>query len=153
MFQDALLLISDAQAVSATAVSTSSIDTMDTTVQRAIGTGEPVGFAVSIDVSAVITTTDETYQFDIVEDDDEALGSPNVIASFLYTAAMAVALQLVAGKKIFLPIPPGFPKLRYIGLKYALGGNADNAITVTASLMPASMFSLEPQNYPKNYVV
>ncbi len=151
MFRDALLRVSDAQAVAASAKSTNTIDLGNPTVLRQIGTGEPMGFAISVDVAAVITTTDETYQFDIVEDDDAALGSPNVIATRAFTAAQAVAGDLAAGKRFFIAIPPGLPKLRYLGLSYVLGGNADNAITVTADLVPTSMFSMEPVAYAKGY--
>lgn len=151
MFMDAKLLVSDAQSVASTAVSTHTIDTSDTSVQRAIGTGELCGFGVSVDVAAVHTTADETYEFQIVEDGDPALGSPSVVVSVQFTAAMYA--QLAAGKRLFLPLPPGYPRERYIGLKYVLGGNADNAITVTAWFTLASMFSIEPENYPRNYAV
>lgn len=145
MFMDALLLVSDAQAVTATAVSTSSIDTSLTSVQRQVGTGEPIGFGLTVDVAADHTTGNETYQVDIVSDGDPALGSPTVIASYVLLFS-----QLTAGAKFFFPLPMGFPAERYIGLQYTVGGTTPT-VTVTAALTLQSMFSKEPVAYPRAY--
>lgn len=134
MFVDDLLVVSDAQAVTATALSTDKIDLgAYQTLRNRIGDGEQMGFMVTVDVAADITTGDETYQFDILSDEDAAFGSPTVISSHVIPAA-----QLTAGSHHFLPIRSGQPRERYIALRYTVGGTTPT-ITVTAALMPASM--------------
>lgn len=145
MYLDALLLVSDAQAVTATAVSTNTID--NGAAGRTIGTGEPLGFGLAVDVAADSTTGNETYQFDVISSAAANLGSPVVHASYILTAA-----QLAAGALWFLGLPSGTPTLRYLGLQYTTGGTTPT-ITVTAWLTARSLFSLTPTHYPKNYAV
>jgi len=147
MFIDALLRISNAQAITADAVSTSSIDFGVVSPDREIGTGEPMGFAMAVGVAADYTTTDETYTFEVVQDDDVALGSPTVVASYTRLAS-----QLTAGSLHFFPLPQGFPTERYGGMNYNVGGNTPT-ITVTTWLTSHALFSLAPKAYPKNYAV
>lgn len=147
MYLDALLLVSDAQAVTATAVATNVINLGAVTPRRQIGTGEAMGFGVAVDVAADFTTGDETYQFDILSDDDVAIGSPKVIASFIRTAA-----ELAAGSLHFLPLPQGFPKEQYLTLRYTTGGTSPS-VTVTAWLTTHTLFSLTPANYAKGYTI
>ncbi len=149
MFLDALLLVSDAQAVAGadTDVSTNTIDLGNVTPKRQIGTGEPMGFGVGIDVAAV-TGGGETYTFQIIESANADLSAPVVIASFLMTAA-----QLAAGALSFLPIPPGKPTARYIGVQVVKTG-AGAAVTFTAWLTARDLFSLAvPQSYAKGYSI
>jgi len=147
MFLDNLLVVSDAQAVTATAFSTNTIDLGSSTPKREIGTGEPLGFGVTVDVAADFTTGDETYQFDIVQSANANLSSPDVVASFVRTAA-----QLVAGAMVFLPIPPGWPTKQYLGLRYTTGGTTPT-VTLTAWLTARDLFSILARPYAKNYVV
>lgn len=147
MFLDALLLLSDAQAFSATAFSTNTIDLGASTPSRQIGTGEPKGIGVTVDVAADFTTTDETYNLEVVQSANANLSSPDVIASYVRTAA-----QLSLGSSHFLPIPPGFPTKRYLGLRATLGGTTPS-VTLTAWLTTASLFSIQAANYAKNYTV
>jgi hypothetical protein len=147
MFLDAFLRVSNAQALTATAVSTSSIDQGVVDPDREIGTGEPIGFGVFVSVAADATTGNETYQFDVVADDDAALGSPTVLSSSIRTAA-----QLAAGSAHFFEVPIGFPRERYLGMQYTLGGTTPT-ITLSAYLMPRSLFSILAKAYPKNYTV
>lgn len=149
MFLDAYLRVSNAQALTATAVSTDKIDLGDSTVRRQIGTGEPMGFGMVVTVAADFTTGDETYQFDIVSDEDAALGSPTVHGSFVRTAA-----QLTAGSLHFFPFPQDQLQLveRYIGMRYTLGGTTPTA-TVTTWFTTHSLFSLVARAYSKNYAV
>lgn len=145
MFTDALLLVSDAQAITATGYSTNTIDLGNPTVKRQIGTGEAIGFAITVDVAADATTGDETYEFQVVQSDNANLSSHDVIASRTITAA-----NLALGKKHFIPIPPGTPTKRYIGVRAVLAGTTPS-ITFTAALQPQSMFSVEPVAYAKGY--
>lgn len=141
MYVDAQNLLSDAQALAATGVSTNSIDLGNVTPKRNVGTGEPLVLGVTVDVAADATTGDETYEFQAVTDDDGALGSPTTIASVVIPRAL-----LVAGYKFAIPIPPGRVLERHLGARYVLGGTTPS-ITVTTALYPASMFSVEPQHY------
>src|SRR5262245_13810866 len=76
MFVDKLLLVSDAQALAATALATDKIDLgAYQTLRNRIGDGESMGFLVTVDVAADKVTGDETYQFDVVSDEDSAFGS------------------------------------------------------------------------------
>lgn len=147
MFLDALLLVSDAQAVTADAVSTNTIDLGDVTPKRQIGDGEAMGFGVAVDVAADFTTGDETYIFEVIQSANANLSSADIIASYTRTAA-----QLTAGSLHFLPIPPGWPTKRYIGLSYNVGGTTPTA-TFTAWLTAHDLFAIVAQKYAKNYVV
>jgi len=144
MFFDALLLVSDAQALSATAVSTNTIDLGAPAVARRIGSGEQIGFLVTVDVAADFTTTDETYSIQAISSASANLSSPTVLSSVTLTSA-----NRPAGSKIYVPVPKQTPIQRYIGLNYVLGGTTPT-ITVTAALVLGSM--VEDQTiYAKGY--
>jgi hypothetical protein len=130
MIIDAQCLLSDAQAFTGTAVSNNTYDSG--AAGNDITEGEPLGIGITVDVAADATTGNETYQFDIIEDDDAALGSPVVLASRVILAA-----DLVAGSRHILPIPPGSKRLRYLGLQLTLGGTTPT-ITITAFIAPLS---------------
>lgn len=145
MIMDALTLVSDAQALTATGVSTNTIDLGNPTVKNRIGSGEPVGFWVTNDVAADFTTTDETYTIQAISSASANLSTPTVLSSVtLSTAAMRAA-----GAGIFVPIPKGLPTQRYIGLNFVLGGTTPS-ITVTAGLVPAT-FVQDQTTYAKGY--
>jgi hypothetical protein len=148
MYVDNFLLVSDAQAVAGadTDVSTHSIDLGTGTPTRRVGTGEPLGFGVAIDVAAV-TSGGETYTFQVIQSDNANLSSPQVVASYPFSAA-----QLAQGALSFLPIPPGFPTKRYLGLQVAKTGAAA-AVTFTAWLTARDLFSVAAQAYQSGYVV
>ena len=147
MYVDALGLVSDAQAFTATGVSTSSIDLGDVTPKREVGTGEDLGFGLIVDVAADFTTTDETYQINVVSDTVAALSSPTIV-----TEAIRTNTQLAAGEMHFFSIPPGFPKERFIGLQLVLGGTTPS-VTVTAWLTTRSLFSILAKSYAKSYTI
>lgn len=145
MFMDALLVLSDAQALTVTAVSTNTIDLGNPTVKNRIGTGEPLVIAVQVDVAADFTTTDETYEVQVIASAAANLSSPVILGRFPLLAS-----QLALGKKFAFPIPGGMPGLRYIGVNYVLGGTTPT-VTLTASVMPRSMAEAEYTYYPKGY--
>lgn len=147
MYIDALGLVSDAQAVSADAVSTNTIDLGNVTPKREIGTGEPMGFGFSVDVAADTASGDETYEFQVIQSANADLSAPDVIV--LQAIARAT---LVAGYQFFLPIPPGYPTKRYLGVNYNVGGTTPS-ITITAWLTTHSLFSILAKSYAKNYAV
>lgn len=147
MYIDALGLVSDSQALTATGFSTNTVDLSNATIKRQIGTGVSVGFGVNVDVAADFTTTDETYTVEIVQSDNANLSTPDVLSSTLLSAA-----QRAIGTLLFVPIPIGQPTKRYIGLRYTLAGTTPS-ITVTAWLGEREMFSVPPVHYAKNYSV
>jgi hypothetical protein len=148
MFMDALLLVSDAQALAATGFSTNTIDLDLVTPQRDIAVGEALEFNVQVDVAADAGNGDETYQFDFVQSANANLSSPDVLESLVITRA-----TLVAGYTFTIPLPEGRITKRFIGLQYVLGGTTPS-ITVTAVLQPGKMSSLaKPQTYAKGYTI
>jgi hypothetical protein len=148
MFVDAFQLLSDAQAVTADAVSTNTIDNGAVTPARDIGTGEPLEVVIQVDVAADFTTMDETYAFEVIQSAAANLGSPTVLAR----RAIAASL-LTAGSIHRIPVPPGSITQRYLGVNYDVGGTTPS-ITVTAFLQPQSMASVaKPISYAKGYTV
>lgn len=145
MILDALLLVSDAQAITADAVSTNTIDLGTSSPAREIGTGEAMGFLVTVDAAADFTTTDETYAFEVISSASANLSSPTVLNRRVLTAA-----QLALGAIFFMPLPPGAPSQRYLGLNYDVGGTTPT-LTVTAALVPAKFIDMI-KAYAKNYV-
>jgi hypothetical protein len=142
MFIDALLLLSDAQAVTADAVSTNTIDCSAVSPARDIGTGEPLEVVFQVDVAADFTTGDETYAFEVISSAAANLGTPTVLAR----RAIAAAL-LTAGSIHRLQVPPGSMVQRYLGANYDVGGTTPT-ITVTAFVQPSAMAAVEK---PKAY--
>jgi len=145
MFLDALLLVSDAQAFTGAAtVSTNTIDLSAVTPKREIGTGEPMGFAIQVDVAA---GAGSTAVIEIIQSATANLASPTVIASFT-----ALAAALPAGFLTFIAIPPGFPTQEFIGIRETSTGGT-TTITLTSWLTTQALFSIQAKAYAKNYVV
>jgi len=140
MFTDKLLELSAAQAVTATAVSTSSVDLQ---VARDIGEGDRlyVDFRVSTTATAAGAAT---VAFEIVTADDAAL-TTNV--TVLQQSAPVAVASLVAGYRTALVIPPqiGSVGRRYIGAQFVVAtgpltaGNFDARIVkdIEDGLKPA----------------
>jgi hypothetical protein len=147
MFQDALLQVCDAQAFTAAAVSGRSIDLGNVTPKRVIGTGEPVGFAVTVDVLASCTTV----KIEVIQATDEALSAGIVVLA----ERTFLEADLPAGAAVFMDIPvqaPAAGALRFIGIRATPSGGAAT-VTLSASLMPRSMFSIAPKSYAKGYTI
>lgn len=144
MFVDALNQLSDAQALTATAFSTNTFDSGD--ANNDISIGEPLGLAIGVDVAADFTTTDETYEIQIVQSANANLSSPDVLAS-----RPILASDLTAGKLAYLGLPAGSKTKRYLGARYILGGTTPS-ITLTTFLQPLSMIEAI-KNYPSGFQV
>lgn len=129
MFLDKQQQFSDAQALTATAVSTNVIDLG---VDRDIGKGEPMAIVVTVGVAADFTSANETYQFVVQTDNDEAFGS---ITTHVQTAAIN-GDELTAGSKVVIPL--GHTNERYLRMNYVLAGTTPS-VTIDAYLQPMSM--------------
>lgn len=133
MMLDALLKLSSAQALTATAVSTNTIDLGNVTPKRDIGNGEPLGLMVSVGVAADFTTGDETYEFQFIQSANADLSSQDILGR-----VAVVAGSLTAGARVVIPIPKGSVTKRYIGARYVLAGTTPT-VTVDADILPLSM--------------
>lgn len=141
MFIDALNLLSDAQAVAATAYSTNTIDLGSSTPKREIGGGEPLCLCITVDVAADFTTADETYTFAFVQSANANLSADDDLAVRAVSASGGAASLLAAGAMVVVPVPPGSVTKQYIGAQYTLGGTTPS-ITVTAFLTLQSMLQM-----------
>jgi len=147
MFLDALLLVSDAQAFTAVAVSTNSIDLGNVTPKRDIGVGEPMGFGINVDVAASATTV----LVELIQATDGALTAGIVVVS----QRTFLAADLPLGALHFMPWPPTpalAGPLRFIGIRVTPVGGAAT-VTLTAWLTAQSLFSVASRNYAKGYAV
>lgn len=155
MYLDALGLVSDAQAFTAAAVSTNSID-LDpgdspsgsaSQPRRVLGTGEPVGFAFSVDVAASATTV----KLEVIMATDAALTAGIIVL----VEETRLSADLPLGALLFLPIPPGEPVagyLRFLGVRVTPAGGAVT-VTLTAWLTAWSLFSVLAKSYRKGYLI
>ena len=140
MYVDSLGLVSNAQAMGASAVSTSSIDLGNVTPKRAIGTGEPTGFGICVTTAATVAAT----TIEIISATDAALTT-----SILTEAQVSVPLaDAVAGFRIFIAIPQGRPRQRYLGIRTTTAGGT---ISVTAWLTTQDLFSILTLPYAMGY--
>lgn len=140
MYVDALGLVSNAQAFGAAAVSTSSVDLGNVTPKRAVGTGEPVGFAFVVTTAGTVADS----LVEVISATDAALTTSILVESSV-TLAQAAA---VAGFAIFVAIPPGRPRQRYVGIRVTTAGGT---ISGTSWLTSHSLFSILAASYAKGY--
>jgi hypothetical protein len=141
MSVDARLLVSSAQAVTTTAVSTDSIPLEVAGLELAAG--EPLGFAFHITTAAAVAGT-ETYEFEVIADTNANLTTAvTVLAERAYTTAQATA-SLTLGKRFFIGLPVGMipATATHIGVRYTTANSA--SVGVTAYL--TSQQSFDDQN-------
>lgn len=147
MFVDALLRVSNAQAFVAAAVSTDSIDLGNITPKREIGTGEPMGFGIAVDVAASSTTV----LVEVIEATDAALTAGIVVQS----QRTFLSADMPLGALIFMPIPQNVAaagQLRFIGVRVTPAGGAAT-VTLTVWLTAHDLFSVAAKSYAKGYTV
>lgn len=143
MYLDKFTKLSDAQALTATAVATNVIDL---TTARSIGSGEPMSVFFSVGVAADQTTGDEDYTFEAKYASDAALTTGEqlmgrrVFESGTPTAPAQDADLLVAGFLFSIPLPPVTADEvgQYLGVEYTLAGTSPT-ITVDCWVAPTSM--------------
>lgn len=142
MILDALLRVSDTQAFGAAAVSTNSIDLGNVTPKREVGTGEPMGFLVAVDIAATVAAP----IVEVISATDAALTAGILVHSSVTTPLA----QAIAGKTIWADLPMGTPTQRYLGIRVTTAGGT---ITASAWLAVRSQVSIPPQHYAKAFNV
>jgi len=139
MIVDNTLVLSDSQAITATARSTNIIDlgAAGTPYGAAAAVGRDIGKATSIPIQVSITEAFNnltSLQFQVEVDDDPAFGSPTVVA--IGPAVTLASGNLALGKQINFPaeIPEGVNE-RFLGLRYTVVGTAPTTGKVFAGIV------------------
>lgn len=147
MFVDLFTQLSDEQAIAAatTTLMTNVIDL--SAIDPDIGVGEVFGLQITVDVAADFTSANETYVFEIINDDDPAMGTPVVFASF-----PILAVNLALGDKHFLPMPSGTLGERYLSGQIVTAGTTP-IITFSAHFAPQSMGESTYRNHASGFLV
>lgn len=129
MIIDAFLQFSSAQAVTATAVST---NTIDLGIARDVGPGEEMEICITVDQSFATATS---VNIQVISSAAANLGTPSVL---IETGAIVIA-NLTAGRR---PIVIRMPRTlvtalgqRYLGLQYTVAGSNATAGQFTANLL------------------
>lgn len=141
MITDALCLLSNAQAVTATAVSTNSYDLG---VAREMSDDGEL-FIVTTVGTTVTAAGAATVQLQLVQSVNSDLSSATIVAQ---TDAIPKA-SLVAGFTITNPIPRGITA-RYVGLQYTVATGPLTAGTFTANIVVDSQ---ENRRYAANFAI
>jgi hypothetical protein len=132
MLLDALLQLSAAQAVTASAVST---NTIDLGVARDLAPGKPLFIVIGVDVAATAAGA-ATVTFQAISSAAAALTSPDVLAQ---TDAIGKAELTLARKPIAIALNPAILAAtpngrRYLGLQYTVATGPLTAGSFTAYL-------------------
>jgi len=127
-------LFSDDQAVTATAVSTNVIDLgVPGTPHRAVAPlNQDIGKGASVPVLIQVTSdfaTLTSLTVTVEVSAAAAMTSPVVLASEVILVA-----DLVAGKQTHLQVLPNGADLRYLAVRYTVGGSNATAGTITAGI-------------------
>lgn len=149
MILDALLQLSAAQAVTASAVST---NTIDLSQNRDMGGARDLYAVITVDEAAAAAGA-ATVQFQVISSAAANLGSPTILGQ---TDAIAKTELTVGRKPIVVPIPPAILNAqpigqRYLGLQYTVGTGPLTAGKFTCYISDSDV-SVN-KNYPSGFVV
>jgi hypothetical protein len=158
MILDNNLVLSDSQALTASAVGS---NYLDQEIVKSIGSGEPVGVLFTVEVAADQGTGDETYSFSVeyatnaAQSTGRQLMGQRIFDSGTPTAGLQNADLLVAGFQFVIPVPPvtqAEADLK-LGVRYALSGTTPS-ITMRAEIVPlTSIDSASGVSYPSGYTI
>ncbi|MDX0262431.1 hypothetical protein GOC60_14705 [Sinorhizobium meliloti] len=131
MIFDKTTLLSDAQAVTVTAVSTNVIDLgpIATGIVRDIGKGKPIPLLIQV-IEAFTAAGAATLTVSLQTDDNEAFSS----AKTVWTSPALTLADLVAGKPIIPEYIPRGTNERYMRLNYAVATGPMTAGKITAGV-------------------
>lgn len=115
MIIDAQCELSDAQAVTATAVSENTMDLGF--AGNNIGNGQPLYLCVSVAVAMTDSGSDSTVAVTLVDDDNAALSSAATVETIGTFAATSAA-----GTRLYAAINPEIINQRYLGVTYTVSG-------------------------------
>lgn len=149
MLLDALLQLSNAQAVTATVVST---NTIDLSQARDMGPGENLHAVIGVDTTATAAGA-ATVTFQIISSASAALSSPTVLAQ---TDAIPIANLTVGRKPIVIDLSPAVLLAqpigqRYLGIQYTVAAGPLTAGAFTAYLSNSEV--TVGANYPSGFTV
>jgi hypothetical protein len=137
MIVDNTLVLSDSQAITATARSTNIIDlgAAGTAYGASAAVRRDIGKATNIPIQVSITETFNnltSLTFQVEVDDDPAFGSPKIVA----VGPAVLAAALTAGSQINFPaeIPEGVDE-RFLALRYTVAGTAPSTGKVFAAIV------------------
>lgn len=168
-FFDQTLLLSSAQAITSTAVSTNIYDVTgagsgnapaliwgtSTVFGADIGVGDGVAVPyLYMSIPTTFTTSSSaTLQVQVQAAIDNGSNSPGSYTTIVETDAFAVT-PLVAGKVLLLPIPPitlGESLPRFYRINYVVGTGTFTAGAVTSVILLNPPSKLENTLYPSNF--
>lgn len=132
MIFDQQTLLSDAQAITVTAVSTNVIDLgpIRSGLTRDIGKGQPIPLRIQA-VEAFTAAGAATLTFELQVDDNEAFASPKTV----WTSGAIGKADLIAGKVIVPEYIPRGTNERYMRLNYTVATGPMTAGKVTAGVV------------------
>lgn len=129
MILDSLNMFSDAQAITASAVSTNSVDLGAAGID--VGTGENLYVVLNVDVAFTDSGSDSTVAVTLITDSAAGL---NDTPATLQTLGTFAALSAV-GTKIIARIQPSASFERYLGLQYTLANGNLTTGSISAHLV------------------
>ncbi|SDL07475.1 hypothetical protein SAMN05428953_12657 [Mesorhizobium muleiense] len=131
MILDQQTLLSDAQAITVTAVSTNVIDLgpIASGLVRDIGKGKPIPLLIQV-TEAFAAAGAGTLTFALQVDNDVAFGSPTTV----WTSAAIGKAELIPGKVIIPEFIPRGTNERYMRLSYTVATGPMTAGKVTAGV-------------------
>lgn len=143
---DALLQLSSAQAVTATAVST---NTIDLSLARDVGAGNDLFAVFNVDTAAEASGS-ATVTFEVITSASADLSSPTVIAS---TGEIGKASLTAARAPITVPIPPHVTEKgqRYLGVRYTVATGPLTAGAFSATVTTSQVHG--QKNYASGFTV